>query len=181
MSLEVVSGITIDQVVAAIADEATTQPVFSTYDARGAAGTDATITAERIHLIRMPRVAKETTWTQASIVVAVIGGSVDLALIRDNPTGTGTRIAHTGLVTATLSRQDFALSGWTQLPDIDYWLAFGGDNATLSVRGVTVTSTINGLGDRSLSKDSAWSSGIPATITGATGQARTPLIVLTAA
>lgn len=158
--------------------------LLQTFDSR-MGGAAAAITANRISLARLPRVVAPTPWGFASIFVGVAAGNVDIALIRDSPVGagTGTRVARTGLTAAAganaIQRIAFP-AGTLQLPGFDYWVAIGGDNATLTLRGFTGNATANGAGGLNVFVDSAWSSGIPATLTGAAGSTVTQWVLLEA-
>lgn len=135
------------------------------FDIVGAAAA-ASIVANQAYL-HLFRVDRAVLVSKATYGVGTASGNVDLGIYTSADQATFTRVASTGSTAASGSStfQTISLTAAYQLvPFTDYWAVFAADNATITANrtGAITGGTFRG---RSVIKTTAWSSGLPTSIT----------------
>jgi len=148
----------------------------------------AVIAANTISLSRLPRTPKARSLSWADVFVATAAGNIAVALMTTTDSvstdaqaiaATFTRVAHTGEIAAAgagvhqrltfITPYDYALG-------TDLWIAFGGNNASLSIGRHSILTGLSTAGALGLAKASAYSLGIPATLTALAATAYLPYL-----
>lgn len=146
------------------------QPEYwETYSPLVAAG-NGTVTANQAHMVRLPRLAKAQSFTNAHIFVVSATGNLDVAIMADDGTQY-TRLVATGstAVAGTNVIQTVALaSTFRGDPGKDYWATLVLDGAAQIARVAGLHASFVGFKNRVLAKASA-NIPIPATIAYAPG------------
>lgn len=142
-----------------------------------------TFSANDVALIHF-RLAQDFTVSKLGIFISPSAGNVDLGIATSDDMATFTKVASTGSVAAGTANEIMEPSLTTPYlcrAGVNYWFMLGVTNATLGVYATgPMSSKIAALMKTSLYKPSAWSSGLPATITGASASSIVPWFVLTA-
>ena len=155
---------------------------FEPRDARTLASPSfSTFSANDVALIQF-RLARDFTVATLGILINPSAGNVDLGIATSDDMATFTKVASTGSVAAGTANEimEPALSApYLCRAGVNYWFMLGVTNATLGVYATgSGSSKITTLMKTSLYKPSAWSSGLPATITGASTNVIVPWFVL---
>lgn len=123
-----------------------------------------TVTQNTVSLM-LVRVARPVTVTKIRVWIGTANGNIDVGVYTSADGSTFTRRASAGSTASagTNAIQELTLTAaFTFVPGTDHWLAWGTDSATVTTaRQNPVVNGINGDGNRSISKASAWSSGLP--------------------
>jgi len=140
---------------------------WETYTSAGAALAVASLTQNAVYLVRLDSIFAPVPTNRLTVVIGTAVGNIDLGLYTYDGT-TFTRQVSTGSTAAvgTNALQTLTLTDTDVQPD--WYAAIGLDGSGLTTARVAHSAASpNGLTKRAYIKTSAWSSGLPDTITGA--------------
>ena len=157
---------------------------FEPRDARLLANpTFNTLSANDVLLIHF-RLAQDFLVAKLGILINPSAGNVDLGIATSADMATFTKVASTGAVAAGTANEIMEPALTTPYlcrAGVNYWFMLGVTNATMGIYSTgPMSSKIAALMKTSLYKANAWSSGLPATVTGASTNSVVPWFVLTA-